>query len=350
MARGRAEKPLLLFALSCAALMGVASRAISRQNPTASAARDINSSLQKVKILTPEDDAIVHPGEKLHVEVSLLPGMAVDGMALVSPLGISEEERESPPYSFTICVPTKELSNGNLIGKHGISVWGGRKGQNWEILGVISVDVEMSDLPKKLELWDGAILPSGEVLDFGSIGDERYLKVVGTFSDATELDLEESSYLKFTSYDASVLQVFENQRLVPVGPGKTSLSVSYSSGEKQMQIVAPVKVTVPANMVTPSPWTVDFGDVPVNTTSGPQTVTFTNQSDSPASLSKIDLAGSFNGSHDCADISLAPNGGTCTMTVMFSPTRTGLDYQKVEVSTAAGPVTSVFLIGRGSER
>ena len=59
--------------------------------------------------ITPQNGAIVRPGELLHIEISVTPGKLVDGPVLIeSPLGFSNEMRESPPYSFTVTISRED--------------------------------------------------------------------------------------------------------------------------------------------------------------------------------------------------------------------------------------------------
>ncbi len=141
-----------------------------------------------ISITSPADGTVVHPGDVLHIEVSVPSSRSVRGMMIISPLGQSEEMREEPPWSFTLKIPVDDvsISSGPLLGKHPIHAWAGSPVRDPGSQAVIGVDVERPDLPKKL--WT-----QNSVIFLETLGEEyRWPIVVGTFSDGKELDLNES--------------------------------------------------------------------------------------------------------------------------------------------------------------
>jgi hypothetical protein len=84
-------------------------------------------------------------------------------MSIVSPLGISNEIRESPPWSFTLTIP-KDTSVGGgapLLGKHPVyaDVALAVRDSNAKVGASIIVDVERPDMPSKLWTQDSEIVP-----------------------------------------------------------------------------------------------------------------------------------------------------------------------------------------------
>jgi hypothetical protein len=102
-----------------------------------------------------------------------------------------------------------------------------------------------------------------------------------------------------------------------------------------------------------SPATTAFGTVPINTTSAAQTITVSNPGPAVLVLNSITLGGAnparFAQTNNCpiGGIGLAA-GGSCTISVTFSPTRTGARSAIITVrSNAANNPQSVALTGTG---
>jgi hypothetical protein len=77
-----------------------------------------------VSITSPADATVVHPGDTLHIDVAVPPGKHLRMMSILSPLGQSEEFRETPPWSFTLKIPAGDTVSGGgpLLGKHPLYV------------------------------------------------------------------------------------------------------------------------------------------------------------------------------------------------------------------------------------
>ncbi len=87
------------------------------------------------------------------------------------------------------------------------------------------------------------------------------------------------------------------------------------------------------------PATVDFGDIPVGTTSPSRQVTITNHSSNEAKIYTVNY---FMGPENCSNRVLAP-GQSCTLTVSLSLNRRGLAHQTILIDSL--PVT---LLGNGN--
>ena len=90
----------------------------------------------------------------------------------------------------------------------------------------------------------------------------------------------------------------------------------------------PVEVDLAGNGVASAPNIVfdpellpSFGDVVVNTTSAPQTITVSNTGNADLVITSIAplLGTHFSSSDDCVNGAIAP-GASCTITVTFTPT------------------------------
>src|SRR6266404_4161614 len=76
-------------------------------------------SSQNISIVSPPDGTVVQPGEALHIDVSVASDKPVRLMTIISPLGKSNEMRETPPWSFTLTIPKDSSVGGGapLLGK-----------------------------------------------------------------------------------------------------------------------------------------------------------------------------------------------------------------------------------------
>lgn len=105
-------------------------------------------------------------------------------------------------------------------------------------------------------------------------------------------------------------------------------------------------------VVSLSAATLGFGTVPANTTSAPLSVVLTNTGNGPLAISSISspAGGEFSETNNCPS-NLGP-GGSCTITVTFTPVTAGpRPSQTVVISTNAlngGGVFTITLTGSGS--
>lgn len=100
---------------------------------------------------------------------------------------------------------------------------------------------------------------------------------------------------------------------------------------------------------------VNFGNVAVNTASATQTVTVTNPSATPSSVKLAAVQpqaggtvfGQFNNSgSNCLAYPMIPAGGSCTVTLQFTPTVAGSVTYNLNVTTVGGSV-SIPVTGNG---
>ena len=108
-----------------------------------------------------------------------------------------------------------------------------------------------------------------------------------------------------------------------------------------------ISLTGVATAVTLMPSTLSFGSQPVGTSSPPQTVTLTNYWTAAVSIGKIQINPGFAQTNTCGtDV---PAGGSCTISVTFTPTYKGSTTQPLKVYDKGGasPQT-VSLSGTGT--
>jgi hypothetical protein len=97
--------------------------------------------------------------------------------------------------------------------------------------------------------------------------------------------------------------------------------------------------------VTVAPSALGFGSVATGATSATQTVTVSNPTGSAASVSSIATTGDFAQTNTCGSSIAA--GGSCTVSVTFSPTATGSRTGSLTVN-AGGATNTVSLSGTGT--
>jgi len=269
-------------------------------------------SSQNISIVSPLDGTVVRPGEILHIDVSVPSGKPVRLMTIISPLGWSNEIRESPPWSFTLTIPKDDGVSGgaSLLGKHPVYADLALVGQR-ETGASIIVDVERPDMPIKLWTQNSSILPE-------TFGEKERIIVSGVFSDGTDLDLNESCCLSFTSSDENVAAVDSNGMVTAVGPGHAFITAMYRHGDQYVQLPIPVNFSPPAMNVEPR--SLEFGEQQVGTPTVPLHLILSNTMHGPMKIYKPAIHGEFSETDDCDSLSpLREEGGTCTVNVVFTP-------------------------------
>jgi hypothetical protein len=294
-------------------------------------------------ILSPPNGTLVHPGETLHIEATLDPGVTpAKAVAIISDIGDSNEFRESPPYSFTFTVPQEEpRSGGPLLGFHSLTLFGtviGRK--NDYDLASIDVDVEEPDLPISLFV---AYEPSPTHLHFYDAGNEKTVSIVAKFPDGQELYVTNSTCLQFLSGNPAVIRVFDDGTVTSVGSGETYLIVNYTLGAQQKQLSVLVTVEVRSQGLVATPSTVDFGDVPVGTASPPHQVTIVNNSASDIKIFELQYKLEQD---NCSNTTLAP-GGSCTFAVSFAPATRAAVHWTMYITNNHTRSTAITLYANG---
>jgi uncharacterized repeat protein (TIGR01451 family) len=111
-----------------------------------------------------------------------------------------------------------------------------------------------------------------------------------------------------------------------------------------------VLASVPVASVSPSPF--DFGNQPVGQPSAVQVFTVKNTGNAGLSMSGASVSGDFaipSGSDMCTGTTVAP-GGTCTISVTFTPTQTGSRSGTLTITdNAADSPQQVSLSGTGTQ-
>ncbi len=179
-------------------------------------------------ITSPADGIAVRPGETLIVTVEVSPPEAF-GLVFVAgfdPIGFSEEELNKPPYRFTLQIP-----RGIRPDRYSITA-AGFTSPNRELLSShpITILVERVDSPVSLTVYP-------VIADF-TMDQKRYFSVTGHYADKTEVDLSQSSRIKYVSSNPQIATVQEQGIVSPVQPGRATISITYDG----LTVVVPVRV------------------------------------------------------------------------------------------------------------
>jgi hypothetical protein len=295
-------------------------------------------------ILNPQKGAIVRPGEILHIDAVLDAGIPSLRAGVVGELGIANEIRDAPPYSFTVSIP----EDGD-IGIHTFHLVGSRPGQNGDELASIDVDVEEPDLP--VELYQGGssvTLPDGSnlpppgshrfPLSFFGLGWENRISVLGKFPDGKDRDITKSTHLTSESVNRAIVRAYEEGLTVSMGLGESAVVYTYTLGRQAKQLTVHVRVEASRLGLVANPSAFDFGDQPVGTVIS-RRIVIENTRNEPVKI--YELSGSEIEDQNCTHTTLLA-GGSCTITIRFTPFERGPFHGTLDVTTGNGDLAIPF--------
>jgi parallel beta-helix repeat protein len=124
------------------------------------------------------------------------------------------------------------------------------------------------------------------------------------------------------------------------GGGNSGVSTSFCGAWP-----TPVYPGYPASGVTAQPGALSFGATATGASSAAQTVTVSNPTGSAAAVSSIAVTGDFKQTNNCGSSIAA--GGSCTVSVTFTPTAAGTRTGTLTVN-AGGVTNTVSLSGTGT--
>jgi IPT/TIG domain len=116
----------------------------------------------------------------------------------------------------------------------------------------VSIQVEREDPAAGLD-----VQPS--FLVFAQLEDSYGMpvSVIGTFVDGSRLDVTHSHNTSFTTKDPEVARVDDQGKVIPVGPGQTSIIVTYTTGSSSAPVYAAMLVRCPLPKPTGPPPEID---------------------------------------------------------------------------------------------
>ena len=102
-----------------------------------------------------------------------------------------------------------------------------------------------------------------------------------------------------------------------------------------------------APAVALSPQSLNFGNQALNNASNPQTVTLVNAGSASLGITSIKASGEFSQTNNCGTI-VSAGGGTCTIQVTFTPTKTGSVTDQISIADdAQGSPQTITVTGSG---
>jgi hypothetical protein len=132
----------------------------------------------------------------------------------------------------------------------------------------------------------------------------------------------------------------------PTGSGTQSGTLSISDNASGSPQTVTLSGTGGASTVSLVPANVTFPSQTVGTTSGTQSVTLTNTGNATFTIASITASGDFTQTNNCGTSVAA--GSSCTISVMFTPTRSGTRSGMLSISdNAPGSPQTVTLSGTG---
>ena len=184
-----------------------------------------------LKITSPEDGTVVYSGDSLLVTVEAAPANAFQVVTIIGSFFSMTWDRmlQRPPYRFSIKISPRVSPRRYSLTADGIIRPG--EGASSDPVGV---QVEHPGTPLSLTAEPRAIA-------FKVVGDEVPLGVIGRFADDERVFLEDSSFIKFASDNASVTTVDSDGHVKAVGPGSAKITIRY----KEKSTVVPVTVRKP---------------------------------------------------------------------------------------------------------
>jgi len=186
-------------------------------------------------------------------------------------------------------------------------------------------EIHTTSAPQAMKLGDAGSAPLG----ISSIG------VAGDFAETNHCGTVAAG----ASCSASVT-------FTPTGAGTRTGTMTITDDAAGSPQTAKLEGFGTSGAVSLSATSLDFGSVPMGTTSQPQSVTLTNVAQSPLDISSIQVQGEYSESNNCG--SVVNPSIACTLTVTFLPSSTGTLVGSVVITdTAADSPQTIVLTGAG---
>ncbi len=196
-----------------------------------------------VKITSPPNGTVVHPGERIEVTVDatpfafravMLPGWTLDA-ALVG-----------PPYHLTIVVPTQTsyppspTPSGRFpLGAIGVFADAAerKKSNKPGIEAQIELDIERVPSPRRLKLFTESVhFFNGH---FSRIEERKSIYVLGDFPDGENVYLSASTLTTFESSDPSIVAVDKTGVATAIASGIATITVKNRDVKLAIRAVVP---------------------------------------------------------------------------------------------------------------
>jgi hypothetical protein len=188
-----------------------------------------------IHILSPSSGHVVRPGETLAIAVAA--DTSVQRLALIGqhPLGmarialggateiVAQGQGEGHSLQFLLTIPTA-IQPGIY---HVTAV--GRVSDSQVESETLALDVEKTQEPTRI--WAEPF-----IIQFTRLGDQIPLRVLGSFSDGSQVELTRSTKTKYASADPRVAAVTNAGLVTSIGVGKTSILVRTSTADYSIPV------------------------------------------------------------------------------------------------------------------
>ena len=183
-----------------------------------------------LEITSPSEGAIVEPGRPLIVTVNS--STVRDAEFIVgSPLGMSSLISSLPGRAII------DIAKDAKCGRHQITAMGNTRAGQPIVSNTINIDVERSDMPISLSEINQLLQ-----VTFDRRGEEIPLIIVATFADGAVLDVNESTYMRYSSTNPRVAAVNEFGMITSTGVGHATIRAEYRKGAARRTLEVAVDV------------------------------------------------------------------------------------------------------------
>jgi hypothetical protein len=183
-----------------------------------------------LRITSPADDAVVHPGDSLKVKVDVSPPGAFTDLLLIAgdPIGMIPEAG-GPPYEFVVPIPQNMAPGYYSLGVMGKPRPGLGVGANQIFSKPITLVVERADEPVRLEVFPPTISVQP--------GGKWFLSVTGVFADGQKVDLKLSTKTIYTSDTPKIVTIDPRGVVKALAPGSAKITVSNGKARVEILVV-----------------------------------------------------------------------------------------------------------------
>ena len=185
-----------------------------------------------LQITTPANASLATEGTTVNITVSADP--SVQNVSVIAQIPLPQPQAGSSANQFTLTLPTTippGLYNLTAVGTNA------------------SGDVESAPVAIDVEpqyLGGISIVPT--VLTLNSVDDQYPLRVIGTYSNGTTLDVTQSTQLSYSSYNTQIATVSSSGMITAVAAGQTFIVV-----QENGSTAAAAYVTIPPQPATGTP-------------------------------------------------------------------------------------------------
>jgi hypothetical protein len=184
---------------------------------------------QSIRITSPKDGTIVHPGDSVAVELAVSGGTLLAAM-IVPADPINNEALLAPPFHFSIKIPSRIAS-----GIYSMVALGSTAESPELTSPRIAIDVEQPVPPRNIRAIPG-------IYTLLSVGTRRVVQVIGTYGEHDEVDLSRSTRTSYTSDPPGIISVTREGLITGLKPGSARIIIRHL----RHQIIVKNIVVIPA--------------------------------------------------------------------------------------------------------